>query len=294
MKAREENEASDGEWKAKLYADTSREGETEEPSRVGRWRQQQGPDELQSAVEEERIDEYKPQRNVVLTAIPRAGALQGGVPLTQRQPGAYSAQVVQALEANEVSDDELETEYQEAMAVPTVVKQRKAVKIESSGDHKAELNKLTQKNFHVSMERQSFLPGQSEEGQLGGWCQQVRRGSRHRQRCVRVWQFGERETLVSNESLSHDFELGNSTCVADVCFYEPNLDDSVVSDCDDTHSRTDDAIRASCTPVSALCVGNTGKRSFVRRYSIGNPSCLFAPAISCTKHWFRIHCGHAQ
>ena len=69
---------------------------------------------------------------------------KGVVPLPQRQPGAYSAQVVEALEANEVSDDELETEYQEAMAVLTVVKQRKAGKPPSSGDHKAELDKLGQ------------------------------------------------------------------------------------------------------------------------------------------------------
>ena len=53
--------------------------------------------------------------------------------------------------------------------------------------------------------------------------------------------------------------MGNSTCVADVCFYKPNLDDSIVSDCDDTHSRTDDAIPASCTLGSAFCVGKTGQ-----------------------------------
>ena len=44
----------------------------------------QGPDEPQAAVEEERIDECKPQRDAV-TAIPRAGTLQGVVPLRQRQ-----------------------------------------------------------------------------------------------------------------------------------------------------------------------------------------------------------------
>ena len=102
-----------------------REGETEEPFHVGHWRQQRGPGEPQAAVEEERMNEDKPQRDAVPTAIPGAGAWQGVVPLPQRQPGACSAQVVEALEANEVSDDELDTEYQEAMAVPTVVKQRK-------------------------------------------------------------------------------------------------------------------------------------------------------------------------
>ena len=44
-----------------------------------------------------------------------------------------------------MSDDELETEFQEAMAVPTVVKPRKAGKPPSSGDHKAELDKPEQK-----------------------------------------------------------------------------------------------------------------------------------------------------
>ena len=59
----------------------------------------------------------------MLTAIPRAGALQEVVPLHQRQPGAYSAQGVEALDANAVSDDGLETEYQEAVALTTLVKQ---------------------------------------------------------------------------------------------------------------------------------------------------------------------------
>ena len=67
--------------------------------------------------------------------------------------------------------------------------------------------------------------------------------------------YGERETLVwpQRESLA---------CVADVCFHKPNLDDSAVSDWDDTHSCTDNAIPASCTPGSALRVGNTRQTSF--------------------------------
>ena len=101
------------------------EGETEELFHVGRWRRQKGPDEPQAAGEEEIINEDKPQKDDMPTAISRAGAWQGVVPLLQRQPGAYCAQVVKALEANEVSDDELETEHQEARAVPTVVKSAK-------------------------------------------------------------------------------------------------------------------------------------------------------------------------
>ena len=65
-----------------------------------------------------------------------------------------------------------------------------------------------------------------------------------------------------NESLSQDFELGIRLVLRTFVFYEPNLDDSVVSDCDDTHSCTDDAIPASCTPVSALAVGNTRQTFF--------------------------------
>ena len=120
------------------------EGETEEPTHVGRWRQQKGPGEPQAAVEKERINEYQLQRDAMPTAMPRAGALQGVVPLHRRQPGAYSAQGVEATKANEVSDDELETEYQEAMALPTIVKQRRA-RPQYSGDHKAELDKVEQK-----------------------------------------------------------------------------------------------------------------------------------------------------
>ena len=52
------------------------EGETEEPFHVGRCRQQKGPDEPQAAVEEEGIDEYKPQRDAMPTAISRACAWQ--------------------------------------------------------------------------------------------------------------------------------------------------------------------------------------------------------------------------
>ena len=121
------------------------EGETEEPSHLGRWRRQKGTDEFQAAVEEERIDKYSPRRDAMLTAIPRAGTLQEVVPLRQRRAGAFSAQRVEALDVNEVSDDELEAEYQEGVALTTILKQRRAGKPQSSGDHKAELDKCKQK-----------------------------------------------------------------------------------------------------------------------------------------------------
>ena len=66
----------------------------------------------------------------------------------------------------------------------------------------------------------------------------------------------------SNESLSHNFGPESSTCVADVCFYVPNLDDSVVSDCSDAHVRTGDTRPASCTLGYVLGVGDTKQTFF--------------------------------
>ena len=107
---------------------------------------------------------YEPLRDAMLTAIPRAGALQGCVPLHLQQSGAYSAQVVEAqdeedeekhvLEANEASDNEVEAECQEAVALMTIAKQRKSEvdrarqffrKPQPSEDGKARLDKLKQK-----------------------------------------------------------------------------------------------------------------------------------------------------
>ena len=65
--------------------------------------------------------------------------------MRQRRPGAFSAQGVEALEVNEVSDDELEAEYQEAVDLTTILKQRRVRKPQSSGDHMAEPDKLEQK-----------------------------------------------------------------------------------------------------------------------------------------------------
>ena len=104
-----------------------REGETEEPFPVGRWRQQKEPDEPHAAVEKERINEYKPQKMPLIELV-----------------------AVEALEANEVSYDELETEYHEAMAVPTDVKRREA------GKPPAELGNTMETN--APLERRSPLP----------------------------------------------------------------------------------------------------------------------------------------
>ena len=76
--------------------------------------------------------EFQPLRDAMITAIPRAGALRGSVPLHRKHPGAYSAHVVEAqddedeeehvLKAHEASDDELAAECQEAAAMMTIAK----------------------------------------------------------------------------------------------------------------------------------------------------------------------------
>ena len=80
--------------------------------------------------------EHEPLKDAMPTAIPQAGALRGCVPLHRKQSGVCPAQVVEAqeeeaekthvLETNEVSDDELEAEHHETIALMTSAKQRRA------------------------------------------------------------------------------------------------------------------------------------------------------------------------
>ena len=161
--------------------------------------------------------------------------MQEVVPSNQKQSGA---QVKEAREETDASDDEW----------------------------KAKLNKLTQK-FPSARCRQLGLWSDNNS-----WLFRVKRVSWADGASRLVGEPGTvsgvlgSDTLVkvkpvrchANEGPSHDLELENSTCVADV----PNLDDSVVRDCDDSQSCTDDAIPASCTPGSALGVGNTGQTFF--------------------------------
>ena len=230
------------------------EGETEEPSHLGRWRQPKEAVEPQAAVEEDRIYEHKPQRDVMPTAIPRAGALQGEVPLHQRQPGAHSARGVEALQASMVSDDELEAEYQETVALKTFVKQRRAGKPQSPGDHKVELDKLEQKlpcaqggrlghgkDGHHCLAKVKRVSWAGGSNKLGGELCTVG--------CV--LRFRNLTNLKpSSESFSYNLGLENSTCIADMFLYVPNLDGSVVSDCGDTRP-------ASGPPGYVLGVGDT-------------------------------------
>ena len=190
-----------------------------------------------------------------------------------------------AFEANEASDDDWEAEYQEAVALVTIVKQHRAGKPQSFRDHKADLDKLKQnlpcarcrqlghwKDHHyclAKMKRVNWANGSSKlVGELGtvscvsGSCNSVG--------LPQIF-LGE-----SNVSLLHTVGPENSTCVADVCFYVPNLCDSVVSDCSDTHLRTGDTRPASCTPGHVLGVGDTKQSSCVcQKVSCREPS-LFA------------------
>ena len=277
------------------------EGETEEPSHVGRWRQHEGPDEPQAAVEKEsegeRMNEYKPQRNAMPTAILRAGALRGVVPLHQRQPGARSAQGVEALEANEVSDDEVEAEYQEAVALTTIVKQGRAGKPQSSGEHKAELDNLEQKlpcaqcrhmchwkdGHHclATVKRVNWAGGSSKPAAELGTVSCV-------SGCCNLVNL--KPLCGSNESLSHNFGPENSTCVVDICFYVPNLGGSVVSDCGDTRP-------ASGTLGYVLGVGNTKQKFFCRLVSqipskssfVGQKVLCWEPNLSASLCHFQHH-----
>ena len=231
-----------------------REGETEEPSHVGRWRQQKGPDEPQAVekkVEEVRINKHEPWRDAMRTAISQACALQGVVPLHQRQPGAHSAQGVEALEANDVSDDELEAEYQEAVTLTTIVKQQKlpCAPCGQMGHWKDGHHCL------AKVKRVKWVGGSGKlVGELGtvscvfGSCNLVNL----------------KPLCGSNESFSHNFGPENSTCVGDMCFYVPNLGRSVVSDCSQWHA----GLRTRCRRYQANVLLSA------RRYSVGNPACL--------------------
>ena len=193
------------------------------------------------------------------TAIPRAGAVRGVGPLHQRQPGAYSAQGVEALEASEVSDDELETKYQEAMALPTIVKQRRAGKPQSSGD------KLGQKfpclrwrqmghwkdgnHCLAKVKRVNWAGGSSKlVGELG--TVDCVSGSRH-------W-----------VSLKPLFRAGRFGVCCGSVFLCPELERLVVSDVGHAPSQWD----------AGLCT--RGRRYLAnvllsaRRYYVGNPACL--------------------
>ena len=69
---------------------------------VGDYERQQG----------EEVEEYAPRRDAMPTAVPQARALRRGVPLRRKQPGAYSAQVV---EAQDEEDEESTSSKQRSL-----------------------------------------------------------------------------------------------------------------------------------------------------------------------------------
>ena len=80
------------------------------------------------------IKEYEPLSEAMITAIPQTHASRRGVPLWRKQSGVDCAPVVEAqdeedggeqvLEENEASFDDLEIEYQVAVAMMTLAKSR--------------------------------------------------------------------------------------------------------------------------------------------------------------------------
>ena len=80
--------------------------------------------------------EYEPLRDAMLTEIPRTGALRGSVPCIENspertlpkwwRPRMKRTKGSRSSTKNEASDDELEVEYQEAAAIMTIAKQRRA------------------------------------------------------------------------------------------------------------------------------------------------------------------------
>ena len=81
----------------------------------------------------EEAEEYEPRRDTMPTAVPQARALRGGFPLRRKQSRAYSARVVgvqdegnEEVHVLEASDDELEAECQEVVAIMTFARQRTA------------------------------------------------------------------------------------------------------------------------------------------------------------------------
>ena len=108
--------------------------------------------------------EYEPLRDAMLTSILRAGAFRGGVPLHSKTVRSKLCPMVEAqeegdeeepvLEVNDASEDELEPDYQEAVAIMTVAKQRRTEvdkarqffrKPQSSEERKARIDKLKQR-----------------------------------------------------------------------------------------------------------------------------------------------------
>ena len=144
----------------------TREGETEELFHVGRWRQQKGPDEPQAAVEkeveEERIDEYKPLRDGSSWYFARGSSLASET--------ARSVLCGRQVPRSGGLDDHFNTA------------QRRETSVLWRPQGRAHVHKVDD----WAIGRRSPLPGQIEEGQLGGRLHQVSGRALHGQLCVWV------------------------------------------------------------------------------------------------------------
>ena len=194
-------------------------------SHVGRWRQQKGPDE--------------PLRDAMLTAIPQARALRGVPERT------YSAQVVEAwdeedegerlLEENEASEDEFLAEYQEAVSMMAIAKQRRTEvdrarqfifrKPQSSEERKAQDRGTPRGAEARALDEGVWVTPENVEGIMEACSSKL-----VDELCTVSCVSGNSNSVdlpqiflgESKESLLHIFGPENLTCVADVCSYVPN------------------------------------------------------------------------
>ena len=189
-----------------------------------------------------------------------------------------TAQGMEALEVNEVSDDEfggrvpgsggLDDHLKRAQSRETSVLWRPQGR---AGQAQAETPMCTRwtmghgKDGHRCLTKVKRVSWAGGSRKLVGELCTVSCGSRN--------PVNLKPSCGSSESLLHNLGLENSTCVADMCFYVLNLGGSVVSDCGDT--------RAASGTGHVLEVADTKQMLFCRSEgTVGNPTCpLSAPNI---------------
>ena len=144
-----------------------REGETEDPFHVGRWRPQKGPDEPQAAVES------------MSTSHTEMPCLRRFLKLVLGKVCIRDSTLAKRWRPSRQMRCPIMTAYQEAMAVPTVVQtaQSRETSVRWRPRGRARRARAETSMFPMETngpsERRSPLPGQSEEGQLGGRFQKV-------------------------------------------------------------------------------------------------------------------------
>ena len=222
------------------------------------------------------------------------------------------------LEENEASDDELEVEYQETVAMMTIAKQHRFEvdlarqffrKPQSSEDRKAHLDKLNQK-FPCAQCRQ--LGHRKDEDDCPANVKVVN------WRKPKSFQFlhslatsllFEREQCATPSSLARSvvrlkaatlwicrrsccvnpmgvflyiFGPGNFACVADVCSKVLNLDNSVVRDCGDTQLQRGEPCTARCALDSVLGVGDIEQTFSCQPDDVASGTQLVCEPLPCS------------